>query len=292
MSDAAPPRPPREHRPNYWTSVGSVAVVLFTLGFFVLTVVNARLLIKQLKEQVNLIAELNSLGGEQGEALTAEINRLPYVREGSATFISKEEAAELMRKEFGDDFLKLDLPNPLYDVITFNVESAYMESDSLAKIRKRLIEREGVADVYYQENLIADIARNAKAIAWAALAILALFTAVAVALIHNTVRLALYANRFLIKNMELVGASWEFISRPFLKRAVWHGALSGLAAFLALMLLAAWVEQSAVGLSLLKGWSDKALLGGLLMLLGGVINALSTYYVVRKYLRMRVDDLY
>lgn len=279
-------------RPNYGYSIISVALVLFALGFFALTLFNAQLIVRELKEKVNLIVELQSGSDEEARRILRDVEAQPFVREGSAEYISKEQAAELMREDFGEDFLKLDLPNPLYDVITFNVRANYMDPDSLGQIRTALIEREGITDVYYQENLVNDIADNIRSIGLAAMVILFLFIGIAVALIHNTVRLALYANRFLIKNMELVGASWGFISQPFLRRAMIHGLLSGLLACLALLLFYLWLQSGLPGLRDMQDWVGMGTLFLLLLSLGVAINVLSTYYAVRKYLRMRVDDLY
>jgi len=279
-------------RPNYLYSIVSVALVLFALGFFALTALNAQLVVQRLKEKVNLIIELQAEGDAGARAILREVEQQPFVREGSAEYISKEQAAEIMREDFGEDFLKLDLPNPLYDVITFNVRASYMHPDSLGKIRTSLIEREGITDVYYQESLVNDIADNIRSIGLAAVIVLLLFIGIAVALIHNTVRLALYANRFLIKNMELVGASWEFISRPFLRRAMLHGLISGSIASLGLLVLYLWIQSDVSGLRDLQDWTGMIMLFVLLLALGMAINTLSTYYVVRKYLKMRVDDLY
>ena len=291
MSNPSPQRPGR-NRPNYLYSIVSVALVLFALGFFALTALNAQLVVQQLKEKVNLIIELHADGDDGARAILREVEQLPFVREKSAEYISKEQAAKIMREDFGEDFLKLDLPNPLYDVITFNVRASYMDPDSLEAIRTTLIEREGITDVYYQESLVNDIADNIRSVGLAAAVILLLFIGIAVTLIHNTVRLALYANRFLIKNMELVGASWEFISRPFLRRAMIHGLVSGGVASLGLLFLYLWVRADVPGLRALQDWTGMIMLFVLLMALGMAINTLSTYYVVRKYLRMRVDDLY
>jgi cell division transport system permease protein len=291
MSNQGPQRSGKS-RPNYLYSIVSVALVLFALGFFALTALNAQLVVQQLKEKVNLIIELHADGDEGARAILREVDELPFVREGSAEYISKEQAAEIMREDFGEDFLKLDLPNPLYDVITFNVRANYMHPDSLQHIRTTLIEREGITDVYYQESLVNDIADNIRSVGMAALVILLLFIGIAVTLIHNTVRLALYANRFLIKNMELVGASWEFISQPFLRRAMIHGLISGALASLGLLILYLWIQADVPGLRALQDWTGMIMLFVLLLALGMAINTLSTYYVVRKYLRMRVDDLY
>lgn len=283
----------RRTRPNYLYSIISVALVLFVLGFFAMAVFNARQLVRSLKEKVNLIVELQSgVQPSEIEGIRQWIEQRAFAVPGSIEFTSKEQAAELMREEFGEDFLKLDLPNPLYDVFTFNVRADYLEADSLRDIHRQLVEQAGVADVYYQEGLINEIAGNIRSVSLIAAAVLVFFVFISVALIHNTVRLALYANRFLIKNMELVGASWEFISHPYIRLGAWHGLLSGLLASAGLLVLFLWIQSDIPGLRSLVDWAGLAMLFVLLLALGMAINTLSTYYVVRKYLKMRVDDLY
>jgi cell division transport system permease protein len=280
-------------KPNYFYSVISVAMVLFTLGFFGLVVLNAQLLVKSLKERVNLTVELLPTATPQlADGIVKQLEQSDYVRKGSVEYISKETAAAILREDFGEDFLKLDLPNPLFDVVTFNVQASFMEVDSLKQITAAIEQDTIVADVFYQESLVDDIAKNIQSVSWVAAGVLLLFALIAIILIHNTVRLALYANRFLVKNMQLVGASWEFISKPYLRRAVRHGLLSGMIASVALFMLYLWIQSDVPGLRGMISWEVLGALFGCLFLLGALINGTSTYYVVRKYLKMRVDDLY
>jgi cell division transport system permease protein len=162
----------------------------------------------------------------------------------------------------------------------------------LAIIQSDLRQTAGVADVYYQETLIEKIASNVRRLGWIAFAAGLVFLAVAVFLIHATIRLALHANRFLIKTQELVGATWHFISRPFLQRALRHGLLSGLLTVAALFVTQLWLQRRAPELDLFLHplWTAGLYLA--LVLLGVLLNYFSTYYVVRKYLRLRVDELY
>ncbi len=280
-------------RPNYLYSIISVALVLFLLGFFGMIILQAQHLVKVLKEQVNLLVEIEAgTPGQDIARLQEYLRDSYYTKEGSVEFISREEAARIMQEDFGEDFLKLDLPNPFYDVVSFNVKAAYMEPDSLQAIRANLKARGYVNDVYYQESLVDEIAGNVRRIGYIALGIGLFFVLIATTLIHNTIRLALYANRFLIKNMELVGASWRFISRPYLWRAVLHGLLSGLLAITALLALFYWAQSDLPELELMSEPLPTSLLFGGLLLLGILITTLSTYYVVNKYLKMRVNDLY
>ena len=124
------------------------------------------------------------------------------------------------------------------------------------------------------------------------MAISLFFLFVGITLIHNTIRLALYSNRFLIKNMQLVGASWKFISRPYLMRSVLHGLLSGVIAIGGLLILLWFLQNDLPELKSLQDIPSFSVLFLVLVLLGIGINALSTYFVVKRYLRMRVDDLY
>ncbi|HMO38954.1 MAG TPA: permease-like cell division protein FtsX [Saprospiraceae bacterium] len=284
----------QRRKPNYVYSIVSVALVLFLIGFFGLLVLHARQLLNTFKERISVMVELqDSVATAQMDSLGAYLRDSRFVKKGTVQFVSREEAAQLMREDFGDDFLKLGLPNPFYDVFLFNLKAEYMEADSLIQLRTQLrAQYPFVGDVFYQENVVDSVAGNMRRLAYVALALGIFLILVAIALIYNTVRLALYANRFLIKNMELVGASWEFISRPYLVRAVVHGALSGALAVVALVLLLLWARTRLPDLRALQDLAGFSTLFAGLLILGILINTGSTYLVVRKYLQMRVDDLY
>jgi len=280
-------------KPNYFYAIISVALVLFLLGFFGLLLLQANSFVKLFKEQVNLIIELEEGTSDNAvEQLTTFLEKKPFLKPASIQFISKEEGATMLREEFGEDFLKLDLPNPLYDVVTFNVKAAYLQQDSLQMIRSEVMRHTYVSDMFYQESLVDDIIQNLEKIGYIALGVGLFFIVIAVALIHNTIRLALYANRFLIKNMELVGASWSFISRPYLLRSVKHGLLSAGIAIAVLTGLLWWANSEFQELRTLDNTVSIVILFIVLALSGILISTLSTYYVVHRYLKMRMDDLY
>lgn len=271
----------------------SVALVLFLLGVFALLALQGQQMIKMFKEQVEIIVELKEDAPAEGvDSIRATLRNGNYCKPNSIRFISKEEGAAMMQEEFGEDFLKLDMPNPLYDVITFNVNAAYMQKDSMVLIRKQLRQHIFVNDVFYQENVTDAIAKNiGKISVWVLVAGL-FFIIIAVALILNTIRLALYSNRFLIKNMELVGASWKFISRPYLVRSLKHGLISALLALVVLAALLFLIYKDTPDLQKTLYMPGIGAIFAMLTLLGVLITVASTYYVVNKYLRMRVDDLY
>jgi cell division transport system permease protein len=273
--------------------VMSVALVLFLLGFFGLMLIQAAQLSQSMKEKVALILELaNDLSETDRNQISQYLQQQPYYKTGSLAFTDKDEALRQLSEEFGEDVLRLDLPNPLYDIYTFNVLAAYLTPDSLRHIQAQLKTRQGVADVYVQESLSDRIALNFRAILWGLLGAGALLAGLAALLIYSVVRLSLSADRFLIKTQELVGASWPFITRPYLRAGLRNGALSALLAIGGLALVQGWMEQQLPELRPLRNGLWLGSLAALLMALGIGVNWLSTYSAVRRYLRLRADDLY
>ncbi|MBI5913896.1 MAG: hypothetical protein HY842_00845 [Bacteroidetes bacterium] len=284
---------PPASKPNYFYTIVSVTLVLFLLGLFGLLVVQGQQMLKSLKEQVEIIVELKEESSAGSvDSLKQFLAGSVFFKENSARFISKEEGAAMMQDEFGQDFLKLDMVNPLYDVLIFNVKSSWMQADSMNRVREELRQLAFVNDVYYQESVTEAISTNFEKISFGVLAAGLFFVLVAIALILNTIRLALYANRFLIKNMELVGASWGFISRPYLKKSFWQGMLCSLLAIVGLALLLYLAFRDVPDFQESLNLPGIAVVFGVLFFIGFFITVPSTYYVVKKYLRMRVDDLY
>ena len=284
---------PPVHKPNYFYTIISVTLVLFLLGLFGLLLVQGQQMLEMLREEVEIIVELkDGTSAQQVDSLQQHLALSPFFKTNSTKFINKEQGAAMMKEEFGQDFGKLDMANPLYDVLIFNVKSAWMEPDSMSMVREDLKSWVYVNDVYYQQNVSEAIASNLKRVSFWVLGMGLFFVLVAVALILNTVRLALYANRFLIKNMELVGASWGFISKPYLKRSFRQGILCSILAILGLVALLYVVFRDVPDIQASINLRGVAMLFGALLLLGFMIMLTSTYYVVKKYLRMRVDEMY
>ena len=282
-----------QSRPNYSYAIISVAMVLFLLGFFGFIVLQGQQVIKFAKEKVEIIVELKSETAQQDiDKIRRKLSREDFAKPGSVRYISKEDGAKMMQEEFGVEFMKLDLPNPLYDILTFNVKSEFLEETKLSTIRTDLKENSFVNDVFYQETLVNAIAKNIEKLSYYALGIAFFFIIVAITLIHNTVKLSLFANRFLIKNMELVGASWEFISRPYLRRSFKHGFFSALIAIALLMIILVIAYSEIPELNEMNPTINVLLIFIVLVVLGILLTTTSTWYVVKKYLKMRVDDLY
>jgi len=287
-------KPISASQPNYLYSIISVALVLLLLGFFGLLLLHTQGLLTYFKEQVNIIIEIEEgTSEEEIVEIQSKLENSVFVKKGTATYISKNDALDILRKDFGEDFMDMNMNNPFYDVITFNARAEYMDSDKLSLIRTKIMDTHlKVSDVFYQETLVDVIVDNIQKVGWLALFIGLFFVFVAVILIHNTIRLAIFANRFLIKNMELVGASWEFISRPYMIRSIKNGFISAIIAISILLLLIFWIKTDMPEVAAMQETSSYVLLFTGLLILGLLITGLSTYYVVHQYLKMRLDDLY
>ena len=279
-------------KPNYFYSIVSVALVLFMIGIFAMALLYANHFLKKAQEEIDIMVEIEQEAPERAiNGLLRKIKTADYVKEGSVKFIHKEDAVKELEEELGD-LMQFGFQNPFYHVITFNTPALYMNQDSLRSMKNQLKTIPIVNDVFYREGVIEQVAKNVKKLGYITgiLGLLLLF--VAIALIHNTIKLALYANRFLIKNMQLVGASWSFISKPFLWKSVTNGCWSSMMAISLLIALMGFFVQdlprlmgpeTAIGITFI-------FVG--MAVLGVFITFASTFYVINKYLQMRVDDLY
>lgn len=280
-------------RPNYLYAIISVALVLFILGFFALTVLHARKLVALFKEKVDIWLELKSdTPASEAARIMDDIKSKPFVKSGSVSFITKAQAAADMKADLGNENMPSDVPDLLRDIVRFNVVANYLDRDSLAEWRNQLRQDTCVADMYLDAANTSNVDKNIENLGWITLGLGILLLFAAVTLIHNTIRLALYANRFVIKNQELVGASWAFISRPYIQRGIWNGLLSALCAIVALLICLLWAQRLVPDLRDLQDWPATIVVFVGLLLLGVLLSGLSTWYVVNKFLRMRLDELY
>jgi cell division transport system permease protein len=280
-------------KPHYLSAIGSVALVLFMLGFFALLALHARQLTSLFKERVDLWLELRQdLPEEDVERLMDYVRSQSFVLPQTVAFVSREEAAAIMQKDLGEESLLEQLPDMMRDVVRFNVQAAYFQEDSLRAWRETIRQDSLVEDLFVEVANVGNVGQNIEKLGWIALGLGLLLIFAAVALIHNTIRLDLYTNRFLIKNQELVGASWGYISWPYLQRGIFNGLWSALLAIAALAGLLWLAQQNIPELKSLEDQSSMALVFAGLAVLGILISYVSTWFVIHKFLRMRVDDLY
>ncbi len=280
-------------KPTYIYAIISVALVLFMVGFFALTALHGHRLVDLFKEKVDVWLELRQDTPQEDIArIIQEVRQQPFVKPETITYITRDQAAAIMREDLGDESLMEDIPNLMRDVVRFNVEAEFFQEDSLRQWREQLRQDTLVAELYVEAANTGNVGRNIENIGWLTLGLGFLLIFAAVTLIHNTIRLALYANRFLIKNQELVGASWSFISRPYIRRGLLNGLWSALLAIALLIILLNQAQSRMPELAELEDLNGMLAIFTGLIALGVLISGLSTYFVVHKFLRMRVDDLY
>lgn len=268
--------------------VSSVLFLLGTLGWFM---INGRALSHVFKEGVEVEVILHdNTRDEMADNLHGILQKQNFVKK--AEIITKEEAAAKFLSDGGEDFTELLDFNPLYTSIVLQLHSKYVNKDSLDKIRLFILQSNIVREVAYPNTIVDKMDSNFRKIGVILGSISLLLFFIVVVLIDNTVRLAMFSNRFLIKTMQMVGATRNFISRPFDKRAVLNGLISGIIAVVFLSLVITFAEKQLPALKLLHDTTSLIFLMVGMIIMGILISFLSTHRSVIKYLKMRVDDLY
>ena len=278
-------------KPSYFMSILGVTLVLFLLGIIGWLVINANKMGDYFKENVEVRAYLRGeLNPKDSIALMNYISSKPYVK--SIEYISKEEGKKKYMQEESEDWSKVLDENPLPNAIYFRIKNQYVNLDTLTNIKKDLEAQTYVSDVKYPEALVSKLNKNIRIVSIWLLVLVVIISLVVIFLIDNTIRLAMFSNRFLIKTMQMVGATRWFIAKPLNVRAIINGAISGLIAS-GLLYLVIMVAERSIGW--LKTIHDSGLLlflFGILIVLGIAITLFSTHRSVIKYLRMKLDDLY
>lgn len=222
--------------------------------------------------------------------LQKNLDATHYIK--STENIPKEKAAKEFQQELGEDFVSFLGFNPLLSSIEVKLYAAYANSDSLPIIEKQLEKYEQVKEVYYQKSLVHAINENVKNITLFVLVFCALLFIGAISLINNTIRLSIYSRRFNINTMQLVGATNTFIRRPFLNKSILHGIYGAIVAIGLVQLFLYWAESQVSDIVQLTDMKLMYVLWFLLFLIGIVINLVSTYFAVNKFLKLKTDDLY
>ncbi|MBK9285200.1 MAG: hypothetical protein IPM51_12940 [Sphingobacteriaceae bacterium] len=273
------------------TVVISLALVLFMLGSLGLLVINANKLSTHFKENIGFQVYLkDTASSAQTDGLIQEISNSRYCK--SVAFINKEQAAEKLKVDLGEDFVSFLGVNPLLNSIDIKLNADQANTDTLLHVEKYLLQKPFVKEVVYQKDMINNLNKNTKAIAFFILIFSGALLVVAIALINNTIRLSIYSKRFIIRTMYLVGATRAFISRPFIFTGIRQGIIAGI---IAGVLLAGFLVLSTRFIPDLLQIQDENILlilfGGLLVL-GVFISAFSAMLAVLRYLRLKSSDLY
>jgi cell division transport system permease protein len=269
----------------------STTMVLVLLGLVVFTVLTARNLSSYVKENLTVTVVLgdNMTQQERGAAY----NRLrvrPYVYQ--ITYISKEQAKKENSEELGSDPTDFVGFNPFPATFEIQLTAEYANSDSVLQVKKELLSIPKISEVNYPEDLMDKVNSNLSKISLILLILAVLLTIVSFSLISNSVRLSIYSRRFLIHTMKLVGASWSFIRRPFLRRAIGVGVVAALLAIAILGGAVYGLYELEPTLLTIIGWEELTITAAAVLLFGIVITAFCAYLAVNRFLKMTAGELY
>ncbi|WP_312191477.1 permease-like cell division protein FtsX [Sphingobacterium sp.] len=281
----------RKTKSVYVSTVISIALVLLVTGMLGLLLVHAKNLSKYVKENIVLNVIVND-GTSEGDVLSLQkdLDKDPYVLR--TEYISKELAAKNLKEDLGEDFVQYLGHNPLLPSLDVYMKETYANTDSIKTFIEKISKNNKIKEVVYQESLIDMVNKNVRIIGMIVLAFAVILLIIAVALINNTIRLAIYSQRFLIKSMQLIGATKNFIRKPFITYGIIHGLLGSLIAILLLILTLKFAQQQIPELIFLRNWFEFAVIFLGVICIGILISGLSTYFAVTKYLKAQSNDLY
>jgi len=276
---------------SYFSVVISISLVLFLLGLLGLLVLNTKKVADHFKEQIALTIYLKDTAKDvEIQQLKKSLALAEYTK--TSNFISKEQAAEEHSKEIGEDFMEFLGYNPLQNSIDVYMKADYVSPKQIDTIATDLRSKNFVDEVVYDKPLITLLNDNVKKITFWVLVVSGIFTFIAVLLINSSIRLAVYSKRFIIKTMQMVGATKSFIRSPFIWQSVKLGFIGAILALIGMAIVLYYLNNSFPELELL---SDVGILAGLffgIFFMGILISWLSTFFATSRFLNLKTDELY
>ncbi len=291
MSDSFDKFQKRRLISSYFSVVLSVFLVLFLLGLLGLFIFNAKKLSNDFKEQIAMTVFFKKEANDSiMKAFGDDLKTSKFAK--TYTFVSKDSAAKQHTDIIGEDFMKFLGENPLQNSYDITLKADFVERKQISKIESQLRTNENVADIVYDKQLVNLVNDNIKNVTWWILILSGFLTLIAVLLINSSLRLSIHSNRFIIKTMQMVGATKSFIRRPFIWRSIKLGLLGSGLAILALIGVLIYLETSFPNLGILN---DKLIVGLILLgvlAVGVLITWISTFFATQRFLNLRTDDLY
>lgn len=283
--------PRKKTKSVYVSTVISIALVLLMTGLLGLILVHAKNLSRYVKENIVLNVIVNDNVSE-GDVLSLQkdLEKDDFVLRSE--YVSKELAAKNLKEDLGEDFVEYLGRNPLLPSIDIYLKEQYANTDSIQMFINKVGKNNRIKEVVFQESLIDMVNKYIRIIGIVILAFTAILLIIAVALINNTIRLAIYSQRFLIKSMQLIGATRSFIRRPYIFYGIAHGLIGALIAILLLILTLQFAQKQVPELVFLRDWFEFAMIFVIVIVLGILISGASTYFAVTKYLRAKSASLY
>ena len=291
MSNTNSVKPKKTLKTFYISTIFSISLVLVMVGLLGLIVLHGKNLSNFVKENIVLNVVIKENAGDN-EIFTLQSNLEKNESIKSTQFISKESAAKNLSNDLGEDFVKFLGYNPLSASIDVYLKAEFANKERIKKLVSKLKKKEIVKDVIYQESLIDMVNENLKSISLVIIAFGFTLLLIAIALINNTIRLAMYSQRFIIRSMQLVGATKGFIRKPYIVSGMIHGLLGGIVAILLLLSTLYIAKTEMPELAMLQNYFEFGFLFAAIILMGIIISIFSTYFAVNKYLNQHIDDLY
>ena len=282
----------KRSKPNYIYSIIGVAIVLFIMGIMGWLFLNLHSIGDNFKEDIRISVYIHSTDKNTVGKIQQFIASQDYAK--NVEYVNKEKAKAIWNKENNEDWAKILDVNPLPESVDFFAKADYVNVDSLTKINAAIESqfKNEIADIQYPKSLVTNLNERATKIGLIFLVMSIILCIIVIISIDNTIRLAMFSNRFLIKTMQMVGATRNFISKPLLVRALLNGLISAFIAIFLLFGLIEWAGTQFPQIRTLQGISTSIMLFGGLIVLGVGISVLSTYRSVLKYLKMKLDELY
>lgn len=278
-------------RAAYNTTVASIALVLFMLGLLLTVIFQFGKLSSYFRENIGISIVIDSKSkADEVMAFKALLEAKNFVK--SVKYISKQQAAEQLKLELGEDFVEFIGYNPLPPTFELFLFNDYTYGDSLVRVKNFLKHHPMVESVEYRHTLLTLIDKNILRFSRWIISFSFLLLIISVLLIHNTIRIAIYSKRLLIKSMLLVGATQAFIQRPFIMKGIYQGLLSGLMAVLMLLIVLIIANQKLPGFGLFDNVFILGLIGASVIIFGMLITWISNLIAIKKYLKLKSEDLY
>ncbi|MBF4471797.1 cell division protein FtsX [Flavobacterium sp. HJJ] len=276
---------------SYFSVVLSIFLVLFLLGILGFFIINSKKLADDFKEEIAMTVFFkNEANDSILKAFDQELKTARFAK--SFVYVTKEAAAKQHSDIIGEDFVTFLGENPLQNSFDIHLKANFVERDSIAKIESRLRKNTMISDIVYDKQLVNLVNDNIKKVSMWILIASGLLTIIAVLLINSSLRLSIYSNRFIIKTMQMVGATKSFIRKPFVMRSIKLGMIGAGLAIIALLILLIYLNNMYPGLGILD---DKLVVAIVLIAIFGIgvlITWLSTYFATQRFLNLRTDDLY
>ena len=282
----------KRSKPNYIYSVIGVAIVLFIMGIMGWLFLNLHSIGDNFKEDIRISVYLRTSDKNAIGKVQQYIASQPYAK--NVEYVNKEKAKDIWNKENNEEWAKILDVNPLPESVDFFAKADYVNPDSLANISTTIENtfKNEVADIQYPKSLVTNLNERATKVGVIFIVMSIILCIIVIISIDNTIRLAMYSNRFLIKTMQMVGATRSFISKPLVIRALINGLTSAFISIVLLFGLIQWAGSQFPQIRTIQGAGNDLLLFGGIVFMGVIISVFSTYRSVLKYLKMKLDDLY